>query len=114
MKSRRTSLLAIAAMLCASTPSGAVDYPDILGSWCSVTSKYIFTRESFGIFVFATKGEGTFRIVGYQFSPSEVDVGWFNPQAGERHAVFGEFAKDGKTMFQQERGAAPHKEFRRC
>jgi hypothetical protein len=114
MKSSPTLILAIAATLCVGTPTGAVDYPDILSSWCSTTSKYTFTRKRFAIFIFGSRGEGSFKIVGYRFKPTEVDVGWYNPQVGERHVVFGEFSQDGKTMFQLPDGDAPRKEFKRC
>jgi hypothetical protein len=108
------SFALVCAGLATPTPSRALDYPNILGNWCSETSKYTFTREMFSIYVFATRGEGSFKIIDYSFDSEEVDVGWFNPEAGERHAVFGEFSQDGAMMFQLARGSAPHKRYQRC
>ena len=54
-----------------------------------------------------TKDTYVYKIDHYQFTPSEVQVGWMNPQAGELWAAYGEFSKDGRSMFMQPRGSAP-------
>jgi len=116
MGHRKARLLAAAtavATWCASGDASAVGYDDILGNWCSATARLEFSRNTMGVFVFANKSHMSRKISRYEFSDTTVTVRWFIEDE-LTSSSFGEFSRDGRTMFLQPGADVPRREYHRC
>lgn len=103
----------IAALACAGRDAHALTYKDILGNWCSATARLEFSRDTMGVFLFASKSHSTTRVSKYEFVASTVTVYW-DKDGKTTSSDFGEFSVDGRTMFLQPAEKVPRREYHRC
>lgn len=101
------------AGVCAASEAKAIDYRDILGAWCSVSAKIVFTRSAMSVTLFSTHRTTTEKITRFKFSESDVEVFWIRSKE-EVSATYGEFSADRRVMVLQPDGSAPRREYRRC
>ena len=117
MRPRTASIAALAlaaALAGALRVANALDYPDMLGNWCSATARLEFSRDAMGVLIFATKSHTSSRVTRYDFTGSLVTVHWERDDGQMTTSVFGEFAADGRTMFLQPAQSVPRREYKRC
>ena len=107
-------LLAFVLLLIAAEAQ-ALNYPDILGKWCSATARMTLTRDTMSIFLFSTKKNASFRIKNYEFAGPLVTVNWYDDKELSS-STFGEFSADRRIIFlQPDKGSnIPRREYRRC
>lgn len=106
-------MVAIAATCFAAGDAGALDYSDILGNWCSATARLELSRDTMGVFLFASKSHSTTRVTRYEFVGAIVTVHWKKDDK-ETSSDFGEFSADRRTMFLQPHENVPRREYHRC
>ena len=95
----------------------ALSRRDILGAWCGTASRYDFTTKTLKVRRYADNGLSNFKIVGFEFSDTVVNVMWRKADGKETWTRFGEFSADGGIMTQlpeEQYQNMPRREFRRC
>lgn len=109
---RKLLLLAILALpLLASAPARALEFSDIVGTWCGDTTNYTFRRDSLRVYWLEDKTSRTFEVTEYEYGRNEIKVHWVN-EGKTVWTIFGNF-EDG-SMVQRRNDNGPRREFRRC
>jgi len=108
------ALLILAAASLWPAPSRAIEYKDILGSWCSKTAQLTFTRDSMRVKWFDDNQMAHYQVTKFKFESTTVQIYWVDMDKNEVSAVYGEFSADNQQMYLQKNENAPRREYRRC
>jgi len=107
-------LVVAAASLWTSAASNAMEYSDILGTWCSASAKIRFTRDSMKVTLFSSGRILVYKVTRYDLERRYVRVHWVNLKKEEVWAEYSEFSPDGQEMVLQPNKVAPRRPYHRC
>jgi len=113
-KSLLIVLVVAAAGLWTSAASNAIEYRDILGTWCSASAKIRFTRDAMKVTLFESGRTIIYKVTKYDLASLYVRVHWINFKKEEVWAEYSEFSRDGRNMVLQPNKVAPRRPYHRC
>jgi hypothetical protein len=105
----------LAAVLTAGVAAEAValEYKNIAGKWCGLTTNYIFARNSLTVTFHDGSPTRKFKVTSYEMLGDTIKMHWENKDE-KLFTDFSEFSADGRTMAQQKNEAGPRRPFKRC
>lgn len=109
----RMTLLAAALTVGLAADAVALEFKDIAGKWCGLTTNYIFARSSLTVTFNDGSPTKKFKVTSYEMLGDTIKMHWENKNE-KLFTDFSEFGADGRTMAQQKNEAGPRRPFRRC